>query len=140
LKTLKKLLPVVLETITGVARLLPSSEVATVVPIATATVATTAMATAATAIVAPTGQQTEVATVRIPTQQTKLQRSNHLAGATAIEDLIVLTIIRMPTMEALPLITSSTFVLATLVIRKQMQLPSAEATFLRETITPMKHF
>jgi hypothetical protein len=140
LKTLKNLLPVVLETIAGVARLLPTSKVATVVAIAVATVATVVMATAATVIVAPTGQQIEVATVGIPTQRTKLQRSNHFAGATAIEDLIVLTIVWIPTMEALTLITSSTFVLATLVIRKQMQLPSADAKFLREMITPMKRF
>jgi hypothetical protein len=102
LKTLKKLLPIVLETITGVVHLLPPSKVATVVPIAAAT--------AAIAIVARTDQQTEVATVGMPTQPIKLQRSNNFAGATAREDLIVVTIVRMPTMEALALITSSTFV------------------------------
>jgi hypothetical protein len=120
--------------------LLLPSEVAMVVPIATATLATAAVATAATAIAAPTGQETEVATVGITTQQTKLQRSNRLAEAIIIEDPIVPTIVRMPTMEALARITNSTFVLAILVIKKQMQLLSAEATFLRGTKTSMKRF
>jgi hypothetical protein len=121
-------------------RLILPSEVAMVVPIATATLATAAVATAATAIAAPTSQETEVVTVGITTQRTKLQRSNRLAEAIVIEDLIVSTIVRMSTMEALARITNSTFVLAILVIKKYMQLLSAEAMFLQGTKTLMKRF
>jgi hypothetical protein len=138
LKTLKKLLAVVLETIAGVSRRFLLLGMATVAPIAAATVATAAVAMeAATATVTPIGRLIEVATAEAITRRIKLLR-NSFAGVPATEIPNVLTIARMITMVVLALTTSSTFVLATLVVRKQILLRHVESMALQGMIIPMK--